>query len=186
MSLIKITLATGEVREFPFGPTSTITVESTVSPEPTITQRQQISYSDVVAVEITEGSSELSPAEEADLPGLWSPEGALFFAKELPVADAAAHVEKALARFPDDNDLLQVQAELDEAVRSGAETWSTELGEEPAAAAESESAEVPEPTEAAKALAAEQHVALWNVTGTGADGRVTKDDVERYLAERGR
>lgn len=41
----------------------------------------------------------------------------------------------------------------------------------------------PAATDAAKALAAEHGIDLAGVTGTGADGRITKDDVAGHVAE---
>lgn len=40
-------------------------------------------------------------------------------------------------------------------------------------------------TDAAKALAAEHHVDLSTITGTGADGRITKDDVTAAIESAG-
>ena len=47
----------------------------------------------------------------------------------------------------------------------------------PAPATEPVYQDGPDATDAAKALAAEHQIDLANVTGTGADGRITKDDV---------
>lgn len=193
MSVIRVTLADKSVQEFPFERSSQLTVESTIQVEAAITQRQSRSWADVDKVEIRDGSVDgsLEEPEYVDRPGLASPEAAILWAGNLPLADAAAHVEQASVLFPKHGGLEELAADLGDAVRAGAETWSSdvvdELRAEPGQAPEpGDDTETPEPTEAAKALAAEQHVALWNVTGTGADGRVTKDDVERYLAERGR
>jgi 2-oxoglutarate dehydrogenase E2 component (dihydrolipoamide succinyltransferase) len=41
----------------------------------------------------------------------------------------------------------------------------------------------PNATDAAKALAAENQIDLADVTGTGKDGRISKDDVANHLAE---
>ncbi len=44
--------------------------------------------------------------------------------------------------------------------------------------------EKPDATDGAASLAAEHNIDLADVVGTGADGRVTKSDVEAYLASR--
>lgn len=52
----------------------------------------------------------------------------------------------------------------------------------PAASAPDPVAEGPDATDAAKALAAEHGIDLASVTGTGAEGRITKDDVASVVA----
>lgn len=46
-------------------------------------------------------------------------------------------------------------------------------------------ADVPAPTDGARALASELNIDLDDVEGSGKDGRVTKDDVEKFAADGG-
>lgn len=52
--MLKVTLAGGQTVEWPFTRLSTLTVESDVKVEPTVTQRRSQSWSEVVAVEVVD------------------------------------------------------------------------------------------------------------------------------------
>lgn len=123
-SVLKLTLATGEVHEVPFLATSSLSVETAIQGGSTIVR----SYTDVAAVELLEVADAIAAhAGDDTVEMLSSPAVAIVHAKTLPLADAAAHVERALMKFPDDEDLAQVWADLGYAVQSGAETWSTSV-----------------------------------------------------------
>lgn len=118
-SLLKLTLATGETQEIPFHPASSIAVK---------TGDVERAYTDVTKVELVQVDADPAyPAAASDEGALSSPGVAILHAKGLSVADAGAHVERALLKFPDDADLQQVYADIGDAVRAGAETWSTDV-----------------------------------------------------------
>jgi hypothetical protein len=92
--------------------------------------------------------------------------------KGMAVADAGAHIEKAIVKFGDDDQLLQVQADLHEAVQSGAETWTTDVQAEPKT-----EPEMVEPTEAEKD-AADHDAAVEEINAA----ETVEDAVEKIVA----
>lgn len=121
-NVVKVTLANGETAEVPFFSTSSISISSKVG-DNTIER----SYADVVALALIAAPDVPVASARKDAVMLSSPGAAIAYAKTLALADAAAHVEQALMRFPKDKQLHQVQRDLDAAVRAGLETWSTSV-----------------------------------------------------------
>jgi hypothetical protein len=138
--ILKLTLGTGDEHDVPLEETSTVTVKTRSMPQPGGTAVDtEYAYTNVVAAEVVDAPADTSAPVPAATAAPASPEAATETAVQLPLADAAAHVEKALAKFPDDPDLLALQSELDTQIRSDTPVWP------PAQPAASEPAATEEP-----------------------------------------
>lgn len=143
--ILKLTLATGQVHEIPLEQTSTITVRTRETTDPSVTIERDWAYTSVVAAEVVDPPGQTGDPTAVVEDTLSSPGAALDWAQNLPVADAAAHVEKALALYPGDTGLLAKLSQLDAAIRG--------VGQPPADAGETSTPPVPVET-AATALEA--------------------------------
>lgn len=177
---LKLTLATGETPEIPFTQQSTVSIKTQVAGDNGGLVDKEFAYSGVVAFEIVDVASGDAALAADTTPGMETPEAAIHFALVMPLADAGAHIEKAIAKFGDHDLLVELASDIDRAVRAGDETFTTNVT-------------VPEPddelpvstinaTEAAVVFAKEHNVDVAAVTGTGSEGRITKDDVEHFVA----
>lgn len=117
MKALQLTFQNGDTAEFPFGPDSTLTID-TPDGANGVKRGSWSEITDVALVEAKDEShadvvlTEPDPVPADDT--LASPEAALDHAASLPIAEAVAHVDAALAKWPDDPDLLATKAELAE------------------------------------------------------------------------
>lgn len=117
-TILKLTLGTGETQEVPFDATSIVTVRTRVQRDPGQTPvDEDHAFTNVASFEIVDESGAPANVAPTSDPAFASPGAAIETASSLAIADAAAHIEKALTRFPGDEDLLAVQAELDAQIR---------------------------------------------------------------------
>jgi hypothetical protein len=122
---LKLTLTDGRTVAFPFGPDSQLTVSTPDGvnglkhgswgeiSHVEIVDDSELSSDDDQPADVVEPPPVVEPAPVVDEATLASPYTAIDHAATLPLADAKAHVDAALVRFPDDPDLLAAKAELD-------------------------------------------------------------------------
>lgn len=163
-TVLKLTVAESDVHEIPFSRQSTLTIKN---------GNDVRAYSDVSSVELVDTTTgDVLDSIADDTPGFASVADAINTAKGMAVADAGAHIEKAIVKFGEDEQLLQVQADLHEAVQSGAETWTTDVQAEPKT-----EVEMVEPSEAEKD-AADHDAAVEEIKAA----ETVEDAVEKIVA----
>jgi hypothetical protein len=126
-TVLKLTDTDGVAHEVPFTTGSTLTVRTRVQGAQGV-ELQEFAVTQIAKVELVDKTTGETLAEIDDTtPGFQSVNGAIHHAKTLALADAGAHIEKAIVKFGDHPDLLQVQADLNAAAAAGDETWSTDV-----------------------------------------------------------
>lgn len=124
--ILKLTLGTGETQEVTLETTSVVSVRTRTNPAPGEIVDVDAAFTDVVAAEIVDAPepaiapapAEPDPATDTPVeePTLASPAVAIEHAQTLPIEDAAAHIDAALAKFPGDPDLEAAKTEIAEVV----------------------------------------------------------------------